>query len=217
MFVVGLPSTGRRSLTRALAETGTESSVAVVPLRAAQVQLIRNRETESVDVRFAFPNAKNIVLVTLPEDSHLRNQLLSQLTSGDVIFQGAAYVERLPEPESIAVMILENVVDRAGISQAFCQPLFGSTSSEGPKDAIRFLKGIGYTVRREKGLSPLFVSGVGTAGQLGDLLDRLDWLLLSQQSSQGTLLTLPSAQLPPTNSFESPLWCPRLAAKGNAT
>jgi len=106
------------------------------------------------------------------------------------VFQGTSYVERLPEPESIAVMLLDGVVDRAGISQAFCQPLYGA-SAEGPKESIRFLKGIGYTVRREKGfhVSPLFVSGVGTAGKLGATsLTASVGFCSGQQSSQGTLL-----------------------------
>jgi len=170
VFIIGLPNTGRRTLARSLMTVGTDSAVAVVPLRAAQVQLVKSFEDNSVHVRFVLPSSKSITLVQLPEDAILRKEATEALASGDILFQSYSAVEKLQEPEAVAIMLAQGVQDPVQLAQAFCQPVFSTTGSSEDivKGVAAFLRGIGHTVRREGGfhVSPLFAANAGTAGQL---------------------------------------------------
>lgn len=80
MFVIGFPNSGRRSLIHALATEANASRVSMVPLRAAQLQLITNNNNDNstkdqnsvkgsendCTMKFALPNAKPITLIQLP-------------------------------------------------------------------------------------------------------------------------------------------------------
>lgn len=169
-FVIGLPNTGRRTLARSLLTTGSDSAVAVVPLRAAQVQLVKTETEGEVLVRFVLPNSKSVTIVQFPEDSRLRSEANEALAAGDVLFQSYSAVEKMQEPEAVAIMLAQGVTDPRQLAQAFCQPTYQLSSSdeETVKSVAHFLKGIGNTVRREGGfhISPLFVSNSGSAGQL---------------------------------------------------
>ena len=176
-FVIGLSNTGRRSLSRHLLAVGTESVVSIVPLRSAQIKLSRaarssgsetpkdheqiDEEVDDVQARFSLPCAKPVTLIQFAEDSRWRRAAGENITGGDVIFQSFSYVEKLPEPEVIAMAIVESATDKVGLAQAFCQPMIDG--------ALQFLRGIGKTIVREKGfhVSPLFVANAGTAGRLG--------------------------------------------------
>ena len=200
-MVVGFPNTGRRSLMRALQVTGTDSGVSVVPLRAAVVQLFPTATSE-VTTKFVFPNAKEITLVGFPEDHRLRQHSDGTL-GGDIVFKSFSFVEKMLEPEHVAVMVVNSVLDAVGLAQAFCQPAFRVGAPDGKKEteeeqleregraASRFLQGIGHTVRREKGfhVCPLFVSSAGTAGRLAATsLSASTAFTSRQKSTSGTLI-----------------------------
>jgi hypothetical protein len=198
--VIGFPGTGRRSLMRALQISGTDSGVSVVPLRAAVMQLFPTADS-GVSTKFVFPNAKEITLVALPEDHNLRKG--SEGLAGDIIFKSPSFVEKMTEPEHVAVAVVNSVVDAVGLAQAFCQPAFRADAPAGKEEtesdalerearaASRFLQGIGHTVRREKGfhVCPLFVASAGTAGRLGATsLSASTAFTSRQKSTSGTLI-----------------------------
>jgi hypothetical protein len=192
-FIIGLPNTGRRTLARSLLATGTDSGVAVVPLRAAQVQLMKDKDDATkVNVRFALPNSKTVTLVQFPEDARYRKESSRDIVAGDVLFQPYKVVEHLEDPEMIATAIAQQIVDPVAIAQAFCQVRFiTGDNEEAIKSIWNFLKGIGYTVRREGGfhVSPLFVSTSGTAGQIAATnLTASTNFTSGQQSNKLTLL-----------------------------
>ncbi|CUI14119.1 Hypothetical protein, putative [Bodo saltans] len=192
-FIIGLPNTGRRTLARSLLATGTDSGVAVVPLRAAQVQLIKAKDDAAlVNVRFALPNSKTVTLVLFPEDARYRKESSRDIVAGDVLFQPYKVVEHLEDPEMIATAIAQQIVDPVAIAQAFCQVRFTTgDNEEAIKSIWSFLKGIGHTVRREGGfhVSPLFVSTAGTAGQIAATnLTASTNFTSGQQSNKLTLL-----------------------------
>lgn len=181
-FVIGLPNTGRRTLCRTLASAVNESSVSTVPLRAAQMQLIKSSVTgeeeaddgndgvQAVRTRFAIPNAKAVTLVQFPEDSGMQKELRN-VTGGDVFFRSPAFIEKTLEPEPIGCVLFEAFVDKVALAQAFCQSVVSvSEGDEGAalRGAEKFLRDLGRTVRRDKGffVSPLFASNAGTMGKL---------------------------------------------------
>ena len=192
VFVLGLPNTGRRSLCRALLSIGTESAVCTTSLRAARIQQQKKAVAESDDdeeaseeseekeelVKFVIPGCKIATFITLPEDEALRKLASSSVLAGDILFQSDSYVERMEEPEAVAMMIVNGVTDKTALAQAFCQPSFevpnDTAVDQATLDRLRmkgaeyFLKGIGHTVRRDKGftVSPLLVESAGTAGKL---------------------------------------------------
>lgn len=199
-FVIGLPGTGRRTLSRCLLTTGTDSAVAVVPLRAAQVQLVKSKDESRVDVRFVLPNAKNVTLVQFAEDVRHRTASSSAVAGGDIIFQSYSFLEKIGDPETIAVMVANSAVNKVGLAQAFCQAYSaGASATDGPAAtdehmcdvAAKFLKGIGHTVRREGGfhVSPLFVAGAGSLGQISaNSLTASTNFTSGQSSNASTLL-----------------------------
>eukprot|EP00658_Telonema_sp_P-2_P014245 TRINITY_DN15411_c0_g1_i1.p1 TRINITY_DN15411_c0_g1~~TRINITY_DN15411_c0_g1_i1.p1 ORF type:complete len:616 (-),score=252.07 TRINITY_DN15411_c0_g1_i1:242-2089(-) len=190
VFVLGLPNTGRRSLCRALLAIGTESAVCVTSLRAARIQQAKATVAESgsdndasdeekeEEVKFVIPGAKIATFITLPEDEALRKLSSSSVLAGDILFQSDSYVERMEEPEAVAMMIVNGAADKTSLAQAFCQPSFevpnNTAVDEETMERLRmkgaeyFLKGIGHTVRRDKGfsVSPLLVETAGSAGKL---------------------------------------------------
>eukprot|EP00388_Colpodella_angusta_P003232 GDKJ01011475.1.p1 GENE.GDKJ01011475.1~~GDKJ01011475.1.p1 ORF type:complete len:472 (-),score=59.09 GDKJ01011475.1:105-1436(-) len=161
-FLIGLPGTGRHSLSKALATIGTDSAVIVSPLRAARV--MASKEDENA-VKFVLPNSRIITIVTVPEDEQLVKQSTNNVISGDIIFQSAAFLERMQEPENVAAVLLGGCTNRTLLAQAFCQPSF---NADEVTDAMRFLIGIGRAVSRDRGfnVSPLLVDSAGTAGKI---------------------------------------------------
>ncbi|EPY27592.1 hypothetical protein AGDE_10689 [Angomonas deanei] len=192
-FVIGLPNTGRRSLCRVLASESNQSSVSMVPLRAAQMQL--SRGADAVETKFALPNAKSITLVTFPEDFALLKEL-RDVSGSDILFRSQGFVERCPEPEHIACVLFEGFHDKVSLYQAFCQPAGDADVEDESEDAklkvaARFLRGLGKTVRQEKGfhVSPLFVPNAGSMGRLNssNLTAHVGYTS-GQQQSRGNLL-----------------------------
>ncbi|KEG09174.1 hypothetical protein DQ04_05681020 [Trypanosoma grayi] len=195
-FVIGLPNTGRRTLCRALLQTGNESCVSIVPVSAAQVQLMNKNNgcQEDAEMKLAFPNAKEITLLQFPEDTVLMREL-SSLSGCDVIFKSFSFIERITDPEVIGFMLFAAALDKNSLAQGFCQPGedFGGSSDESKvmKAAERFFRNLGHTVRREKGfyVSPLFVSNAGTMGKVSSSsLTASTRFTSRQQSTQTTLL-----------------------------
>lgn len=195
-FVVGLPNTGRRTLCRTLGSEANESSVSTVPLRAAQLQLIRSgltEEEEKVHTKFAVPNAKAVTLVQLPEDSAMLKELRTPV-GADVLFRSLAYVERAPEPEAMGCILFDGITDKATLAQAFCVPAVGGAEADEKhplKAAEKFLRELGRAVRRDGGfhVSPLFASDAGTMGRVtSSSLTGHAGFTSGQQRSQSTLL-----------------------------
>ncbi|KPI90045.1 hypothetical protein ABL78_0798 [Leptomonas seymouri] len=195
-IVVGLPNTGRRTLCRTLSREANESSVSTVPLRAAQLQLIRSgltAEEEAVHTKFALPNAKAVTLVQLPEDAGMIKELRTPVGS-DVLFRSLAYVERAPEPEAMGCVLFDGVADKAVLAQAFCIPAASETTAKEKnplKEAEKFLRELGRAVRRDGGfhVSPLFASDAGTMGKVtSSNLSGHVGFTSNQQRSQSTLL-----------------------------
>ncbi|CCW71520.1 unnamed protein product [Phytomonas sp. Hart1] len=198
-FVIGFPCTGRRSLCRALASEGNATSVSVVPMKAAQLQTTKSYSDDVKDdlhIKFAFPNAKAVTLIQLPEDIKVRKEL-QNITGGDVFFRPVAFIDKVSEPEVIGCVLFENILDKLSLSQAFCQPLptsFQNASSSHKNDFIvakRFLLDLGRTVRHVKGfyVSPLFVMGSGTMGKLSSSSLTANAVFTSAQDrSRDTLL-----------------------------
>ncbi|KPA82636.1 hypothetical protein ABB37_02475 [Leptomonas pyrrhocoris] len=194
-FVVGLPNTGRRTLSRTLSREANESSVSTVPLRAAQLQLIRSglSAEETVHTKFALPNAKMVTLVQLPEDAGMIKELRTPIGS-DVLFRSLAYVERAPEPEAMGCVLFDGVADKAALAQAFCVRAVAEADAgeKNPlKAAEKFLRELGRAVRRDGGfhVSPLFASDAGTLGKVtSSNLSGHVGFTSNQQRSQSTLL-----------------------------
>jgi hypothetical protein len=195
-FVVGLPNTGRRTLCRTLSREVNESSVSTVPLRAAQLQLIRSSltaEEEAVHTKFALPNAKAVTLVQLPEDVGMIKELRTPV-GADALFRSLAYVERAPEPEAMGCVLFDGVADKTVLAQAFCVPAVAESEAKEKnplKAAEKFLRELGRAVRRDGGfhVSPLFASDAGTMGKVtSSNLSGHVGFTSNQQRSQSTLL-----------------------------
>ncbi|RNF26472.1 uncharacterized protein Tco025E_01219 [Trypanosoma conorhini] len=195
-FVIGLPNTGRRTLSRSLLQYGTDSGVSLVPVSAAQLQVMASKDENKEDMKFklAFPNAKEITLLQFPEDAVLLREL-SSVSGGNVVFKPFSFIERMTSPEVIGCMLFEAAIDKVALAQGFCQPGEGFIPSpdeeQNIKMAQRFFRGLGHTVRREKGfyVSPLFVSNAGTMGKLSSSsLTASVGFTSRQQSTQTTLL-----------------------------
>ncbi|ESL08404.1 hypothetical protein TRSC58_03893 [Trypanosoma rangeli SC58] len=195
-FVIGLPNTGRRALSRTLLHHGTDSGVSLVPVSAAQVQMMTTKDDNKGDLKFklAFPNAKEITLLQFPEDAVLLRELFS-LSGGDVVFKPFSFIERMTSPEVVGCMLFAAAVDKIALAQSFCQPgedfSLSCDEEQNLKRAQRFFRGLGHTVRREKGfyVSPLFVSNAGTIGKLSSSSLTASVCFTSrQQSTQTTLL-----------------------------
>lgn len=195
-FVVGLPNTGRRTLCRTLSREANESGVSTVPLRAAQLQLIRSgltAEEETVHTKFALPNAKAVTLVQLPEDAAMIKELRTPVGC-DVLLRSLAYVERAPEPEAMGCVLFDGIADKAALAQAFCVPAVSGAEAKEKnplKAAEKFLRELGRAVRRDGGfhVSPLFASDSGTMGRVtsSNLSGHVGYTS-NQQRSQATLL-----------------------------
>ncbi|KAF5225885.1 hypothetical protein ECC02_001204 [Trypanosoma cruzi] len=195
-FVIGLPNTGRRTLSRTLLQHGTDSCVSLVPVSAAQLQMVANKNGHNEDVRFklAFPNAKEITLLRFPEDAVFSREL-SSLSGSDVVFKPFSFVERMSNPEVIGCILFAGAIDKVALAQGFCQPgegFIGSSSEkQNIKAAQRFFRSLGHTVRMEKGfyVSPLFVSNAGTMGKISSSsLTASVGFASRQKSTQATLL-----------------------------
>ncbi|KAK7196467.1 hypothetical protein NESM_000584200 [Novymonas esmeraldas] len=206
-FVVGLPNTGRRTLCRTLAQEANETSVSTVPLRAAQLQLIRSgltAEEEQVHTKFAVPNAKAVTLVQLPEDSSMMAELRTPV-GGDVLFRSLAYVERAPEPEAVGCVLFDGVADKATLAQALCVSAAGGAEAGSDKTQLKaaekFLRELGRAVRRDGGfhVSPLFASDAGTMGKVtSSSLTGHVGFTSGQQRSQSTLLDVTYSNATPS-------------------
>ena len=195
-FVMGLPNTGRRTLCRTLSREANETGVSTVPLRAAQLQLIRSgltAEEEAVHIKFAVPNAKAVTLVQFPEDAGMIKELRTPVGS-DVLLRSLAYVERASEPEAMGCVLFDGVADKAALAQAFCVPAASeiNANEKNPiKAAEKFLRELGRAVRRDGGfhVSPLFASDAGTMGKVtSSSLSGHVGFTSNQQRSQSTLL-----------------------------
>lgn len=195
-FVAGLPNTGRRALCRALLQCGTDSCVSIVPVSAAQLQVVTGKagDSDNTSMKLAFPNAKEITLLQFPEDSVLMHEL-STLSGADVVWKPLAFVERMVDPELVGCMLFAAVLDKVGLAQGFCQPGENldmcSDESECIKEAKKFFRNFGHTVKKEKGfyVSPLFVSNAGTMGKVcSSSLTASVSFTSRQQSTQTTLL-----------------------------
>ncbi|KAG5481153.1 hypothetical protein CUR178_06385 [Leishmania enriettii] len=195
-FVIGLPNTGRRTLCRTLSREANESSVSTVPLRAAQLQLIRSgltEEEEKVHTKFAMPNAKTVTLVQFPDDVGMMKELRNPV-GGDVLLRSVAYVERVPEPEAMGCLLFDGITDKTTMAQAFCVPAVGGTEGNEKKSlkaAEKFLRELGRAVRRYGGfhISPLFASDAGTMGKVtSSSFSGHVGFNSGQQRSQSTLL-----------------------------
>lgn len=190
VFVVGLPNTGRRSLCRSLTTGANEGSASCVPFRAAQLQIRRIEDKDEVEIKFAIPNAKYITLLTLPEDSGIRNEL-KNASGGDVMFRSLLYLEKLQEPEVVGCALFSGVLDRKALAQAFCQAEVVVQKDKEAAAAEKFLRDLGRTVRQEKGfhISPLFIPTSGTMSQQTTSHLSANVIFTSgQQRSQETLL-----------------------------
>nr|CAJ2471142.1 unnamed protein product [Leishmania braziliensis] len=205
-FVIGLPNTGRRTLCRTLSREANESSVSTVPLRAAQLQLIRSgltEEEEKVHRKFAMPNAKAVTLVQLPEDAGMIKELRTPVGS-DVLFRSVAFVERAPEPEAMGCVLFDGVADKAAMAQAFCVPAVGGAEGSERnllKEAGKFLRELGRAVRRDGGfhVSPLFASDASTMGKVtSSSLTAHGGFNSGQQRSQSTLLDVTYSNATPS-------------------
>ncbi|CAG9572710.1 conserved hypothetical protein [Leishmania major strain Friedlin] len=205
-FVIGLPNTGRRTLCRTLSREANESGVSTVPLRAAQLQLIRSgltEEEEKVHTKFAMPNAKAVTLVQLPEDAGMMKELHTPV-GGDVLFRSLAFVERAPEPEAMGCVLFDGVADKTTMAQAFCVPAVGGAEGEEKKPlkvAEKFLRELGRAVRRDGGfhVSPLFASDAGTMGKVTSSgLTGHGGFNSGQQHSQSTLLNVTYSNATPS-------------------
>ncbi|KAG5480508.1 hypothetical protein LSCM1_06211 [Leishmania martiniquensis] len=205
-FVIGLPNTGRRTLCRTLSREANESSVSTVPLRAAQLQLIRSgltAEEEKVHTKFAIPNAKSVTLVQLAEDAVMMKELRNPV-GGDVLFRSVAFVERVPEPEAMGCVLFDGIADKTTMSQAFCVPVVVGmeVSEKNPlKVAEKFLRELGRAVRRDGGfhVSPLFASDAGTMGKVtSSSLTGNGSFNSGQQRSQSTLLDVTYSNATPS-------------------
>lgn len=161
-FLFGLPGTGRHSLSKAMATVGTDSSVIVTSLRSGRIQA---GKTDASTLKFVIPNSRLVTVVTIPEDNELIKQSSSNVISGDVLFQNQAFLERMPEPEQVAAVLLGGCVDRTLLAQAFCQPAFNADETS---EAVKFLIGLGRSVSRDRGfnVSPLLIDSAGTAGRI---------------------------------------------------
>ncbi|AYU78121.1 conserved hypothetical protein [Leishmania infantum JPCM5] len=205
-FVIGLPNTGRRTLCRTLSREANESGVSTVPLRAAQLQLIRSgltEEEEKVHTKFAMPNAKAVTLVQLPEDAGMMKELHAPV-GGDVLFRSLAFVERAPEPEAMGCVLFDGVADKTTMAQAFCVPAVGGAEGDEKKPlkvAEKFLRELGRAVRRDGGfhVSPLFASDAGTMGKVTSSgLTGHGGFNSGQQCSQSTLLNVTYSNATPS-------------------
>ncbi|CCW60830.1 unnamed protein product [Phytomonas sp. EM1] len=219
-FVIGLPCTGRRSLCRSLASEVNDTSLSVVPMRAAQLQMTKgysDDDKENLYLKFALPNAKAVTLVQFPEDIKIRKEL-QNATGGDVFFRPVTFIDKISEPEVIGCVLFEGILDKLNLSQAFCQPLPTSpqNGSSSHKNnfvvAKRFLLNLGRTVRRVKGfyVSPLFVMGSGTMGKLSSSSLTANVVFTSAQDrSRDTLLDATYSNATPNklvriSSFQTP-------------
>ncbi|EPY22134.1 hypothetical protein STCU_08332 [Strigomonas culicis] len=102
-FVIGLPNSGRRSLSRTLTQVQYQTSVGSAPLHAAQLHLTRTKE-DKVETKFAIPNAKGVTLIQFPED-HTVQAALRTITGGDIFFRSLTFIEKCEEPEAIACAV----------------------------------------------------------------------------------------------------------------
>lgn len=143
--------------------------------KAAASTAVARGEAETACLKLAFPNAKAITLIHLPEDACLRKEL-QKVYGCEVFFRAATFVEGVPEPEAIGVSLFCGIADPVALAQAFCVPAVtqqdSSTVTHNKSAAVkagrRFLLELGKAVRRDKGfyVSPLFTAGSGTMGRI---------------------------------------------------
>lgn len=223
--VIGFPNSGRRTLGRTLVEVGSDSAVSVTPVRslqrievpaaaangpAAEEELSTKRTRRegaaaadtadaSTRTRIVVPNAKLVTILTFPEDAALQ-QRSKAVTAGDIVFHSFSFIEKLHEPEAVAAVLVDAVLDRVALSQCFSLPLVAPREGEdGSAAALNFLKRLGSNIRRDKGFvfaSPL-LAGTGVAGQItASSLTASTGYAARQDSSRATLISAYSGAVP---------------------
>jgi shikimate kinase len=150
--VIGFPGTGKTTLCRCLQQMGTDSVVSTVPCRTIRTATSKD-EGASTTSKIIIPSAKQITLVTIADDEQLK---ATPIASGDAVFHSISRLEKLKEPETVAVLLAEQFRDQTALCQALSLPIMPT--------AVAFLKAFGRCIIRERGFQPsgVFAGGGGS-------------------------------------------------------
>lgn len=151
---IGLSKAGRSAHADAMLRVCGDSNIALVhPGNVQRVEAIAESAEETVaPAKLVIEGSRSLTVLELAHETAPQPAVC-----GDVVFGPLSAVDRLEDPETLAVLIVEQALDKTALAQAFSLPA--------ARSATEFLVMLGRCILRDKGFRPASLL-VETAGEL---------------------------------------------------